>query len=261
MRALSPLLLAASTRALAVRRITVKMSAMSTRGVLLTKAGKDGVSLGDCPFTQYAAMSMELAGATYSVRPTAQAQKPAWHVDAHGGSMPCWAPNGADDGAGAIADSGAIAQGFLPPSPADTAVLEICGGLFGGIARYVKNADAAKDSELLEGLTEQLDKLQNCLGLCEQLRGDGAGPYLSGAAPGLADAFVAPKLYVLFVAGGHFKGFSQTERHPKVASYWAAISAHEAFCKTRYPEAEMLHGWAEARGEVESEGPGCAIEW
>ena len=85
MRALSPLLLAASTRALAVRRITVKMSAMSTRGVLLTKAGKDGISLGDCPFTQYAAMSMELAGATYSVRPTAQAQKPAWHVDAHGG--------------------------------------------------------------------------------------------------------------------------------------------------------------------------------
>ena len=84
---------------------------------------------------------------------------------------------------------------------------------------------------------------------------------LSGAAPGLADAFVAPKLYVLFVAGGHFKGFTLSERHPKVASYWAAISAHEAFCKTRYPEAEMLHGWAEARGEVESEGPGCAIEW
>ena len=102
--ALAPLLLAASTRSLAVRRIATKMSA---QGVLLTKAGKDGAQ-GDCPFTQYAAMSMQLAGATYTLRPTPQAQKPAWHMDAHGGSMPCWAPNGFEAGAGAIADSGGL---------------------------------------------------------------------------------------------------------------------------------------------------------
>ena len=103
-------MLAASTRSLSVRRITAKMSA---QGVLMTKAGKDGAQ-GDCPFTQYAAMSMQLAGKTYKLQPTPQAQKPAWHVDAHGGSMPCWAPNGFADGTDAIADSGGIAKVAQP---------------------------------------------------------------------------------------------------------------------------------------------------
>ena len=170
--ALAPLLLAASTRSLSVRRITAKMSA---QGVLMTKAGKDGAQ-GDCPFTQYAAMSMQLAGKTYKLQPTPQAQKPAWHVDAHGGSMPCWAPNGIDDGADAIADSGGIAKHFLAPSATDTAVMEQCGGLFKGIAMLLKNTDDGKDGELLTGLNEQLDKLEACA----------FAPYLSGAAPGIA---------------------------------------------------------------------------
>ena len=148
MRALAPLLLAASsTRSLSVRRITTKMSA---QGVLMTKAGKDGAQ-GDCPFTQYAAMSMQLAGATYQLRPTPQEEKPAWHVDAHGGSMPCWAPNGFADGADAIADSGGIAKHFLAPSATDTAVMESTSGLFKGIAMLLKNTDDAKDGELLTG--------------------------------------------------------------------------------------------------------------
>ena len=239
--ALAPLLIAASTHALAARRFTAKMSA---QGVLLTKAGKDGAQ-GDCPFTQYAAMSMQLAGASYKLRPTPQEEKPEWHLDAHGGSMPCWAPNGFDDGADAIADSGGIAKHFLAPSTTDTAVLESVGGLFKGIAMLLKNTDDTKDDELLAGLAEQLDKLEACV----------FTPYLSGTVPGLADAFIATKLYVLLVAGGHFKGFALSQRHPKVAQYWAAISAHPAFYRTRYSEAEMLHGWGEARGE----GPGCAV--
>ena len=172
--ALAPLLLAASsTRSLSVRRITAKMSA---QGVLMTKAGQDGVAQGDCPFTQYAAMSMQLAGASYKLRPTPQEQKPAWHVDAHGGSMPCWAPNGFADGADAITDSGGIAKHFLAPSATDAAVMEQCGGLFKGIAMLLKNTDDAKDGELMEGLNAQLDKLEACA----------FTPYLSGAAPGLA---------------------------------------------------------------------------
>ena len=163
--ALAPLLIAASTHALAARRITAKMSA---QGVLLTKAGKDGVAQGDCPFTQYAAMSMQLAGASYKLRPTPQEEKPAWHLDAHGGSMPCWAPNGFEDGADAIADSGGIAKHFLTPSATDAAVMENCGGLFKGIAMLLKNTDDAKDDDAAtanvtmidtSAHTEQLQKL------------------------------------------------------------------------------------------------------
>ena len=109
--------------------------------------------------------------------------------------MPCWAPNGFDDGADAIA-SGGIAKGFLAPSATDAAVIEQCGGLFKGIAMLLKNTDDAKDDELLADLNDQLDKLEACA----------FAPYLSGAAPGLADAFVATKLYVLFVGWRSLQG-------------------------------------------------------
>ena len=53
---------------------------------------------------------------------------------------------------------------------------------------------------------------------------------------------------MLFVAGGAYKGFALDAKHPKIARYWTLISAHPAFYGTRYPEAEMLYGWGEARG-------------
>ena len=98
--------------------------------------------------------------------------------------MPCWAPNGFADGTDAIADSGGIAKHFLAPSATDAAVMEQCGGLFKGIAMLLKHTDDAKDGELIEGLNDQLDKLEACA----------FAPYLSGAAPGLADAFIHLRL-------------------------------------------------------------------
>ena len=216
---------------------------MSAQGVLLTKAGKDGAQ-GDCPFTQYAAMSMQIAGASYKLRPTPQEEKPAWHLDAHGGSMPCWAPNGFEDGADAIADSGGIAKHFLAPSATDAAVLESVGGLFKGIAMLLKNTDDAKDDELLAGwpTSSTSSKPAPSRRTCPARRR--ASPTPSSQRSCTCSSWLADTTRA-----------SCSERHPKVARYWAAVSAHPAFYRTRYPEAEMLHGWGEARGE----GPGCAV--
>lgn len=201
---------------------------------LLCKPARDGVSVGDCPFTHYARMAMRLAGHAHAVAPTRPENKPRWLVDAHDGSLPCYAPQGLGNGHGALAESAAIAQRFLPPTPRDDAVLAATAGLFGAIAGYVKDAgdDAAKRAKV----DAELTTLEGLLG---------GEPFLSGDAPGLADSAVATKLFVLLVAGGHYKGFKLDA--PRVAVYWAAISAHEAFYATRYAEAEMLFGWGQAR--------------
>jgi len=207
---------------------------------LLCKPARDGVSVGDCPFTHYARMAMALAGHAHAVAPTRPENKPRWLVDAHKGSLPCYAPQGLGNGHGAIAESAAIARRFLEPTSRDDAVLAATAGLFGAIAGYVKDAgdDAAKRARV----DAELATLEGLLG-----GGDDAAPFLSGAAPGLADSAVATKLFVLLVAGGHYKGFKLDARFAGVAVYWAAISSHEAFYATRYDEAEMLFGWGQAR--------------
>ena len=155
--------------------------------------------------------------------------------------MPCWAPNGFGDGGGAVSESAAIAKMFTAPSPACVAALDACGSFFGGVAKFLKNTEAgAAEDAARANLEEQLGKLEAVLG--------NAGPFLAGATPGLADCSIATKLYILFVAGQHFKGFILGAEYPSIARYWTAISAHPAFYKTRYPEAEMLHGWGQARG-------------
>ena len=210
--------------------------------LLFCKPASDGICVGDCPFTHYARMALELAGAEYLPMPLKPKNKPDWHVADHGGSMPCLAPRGLYNPAGAVSDSGAIAKGALAPTPADDAALEACGGLFLGIAKFLKNTDDAKDPDLRAGLDAQLDALERALAAAD-------GPFLSGATPGVADCSVATKLYVLLVGAGHYKSFVlDGNKHGRVGAYYASVSALPAFYSTRYPETELLHGWGEARG-------------
>jgi hypothetical protein len=211
------------------------------RAHLFCKPATDGVSVGDCPFTHYARMALAIAGMEYIETPLAPSDKPGWHLEEHGGSMPCWSPRGLYNGEGAISDSGAIAKMALPPTPADDAALGACGGLFLGIAKYLKNSDDARDGELKAGLDAELAKLEALLFAAD-------GPFLAGAAPGVADCSVATKLYVLLVGAGHYKNYVLDAKYPNVARYYATASSHPAFYATRYPESEMLAGWGEARG-------------
>lgn len=210
--------------------------------VLMCKPSRDG-GVGDCPFTQYARMSLVLSGTPHATAPTAPSAKPRWLLEGtHGGSLPCWAPGGAGDGRGAVSESSKIAALHAPPGERDAAVLERTAALFGAIAGLVKGGASAASVERAGKVDGELAKL-------EALLGDGApGPYLAGAKPGLSDCSVSTKLYVLFVAGGHYEGFLLDARYPRIARYWTAISAHAAFYSTRYDEDEMLFGWGEARG-------------
>ena len=210
--------------------------------VLLVKAAADG-SLGDCPFAHYSRMCLALAEKPYKVQPTKREDKPEWHLNDHGGSMPCWCPEW-PEGSGAISDSAQIARMALPPTEADEAVLATAGEakVFPSIAKYIKNTDDAEDAALREGLDAALGALDKTL--------SAAGtPFFSGSSPGHADAWIATKLYVLDVAGGHYKKFAiDADALKTLAEYKARVFAHSAFTSTAYPPAEAIVGWGEARG-------------
>lgn len=137
--------------------------------------------------------------------------------------MPCLAANA--DGAGAVSESSKIAAGALPPTSIDEASMQATSSLFGAVAKFIKNTDEAADDGLRTNVDAALEQLEARLA---QL----GTPFLSGTnAPGLADCAVATKLYVLSVAGGHFKSFAlPADKYPLVAKYvdasFACVGRH-----------------------------------
>ena len=160
---------------------------------LLVKAAKDG-GLGDCPFAHYACMCLHLAGARYELRPTRRDDKPAWHLAApHNGSMPCLCPAW-PDGAGATSESGAIARGALPPTPADEAALDAFARarVFACVAAFLKSPggpDAAGEPAARDARAA----LDAALGACAAHLEATRAPWFSGEAPGHADAWICTK--------------------------------------------------------------------
>jgi len=207
-------------------------------------------------------MTLALKGVgDVDVVPCAQADKPAWLLEQHGGSLPCLVADPAS-GEGAVTDSGTIAQ-FIDATYGEPHSLfgegaqvsdgafqtkqafKATSSLFGAIAKYIKNADEARDEGLTSALEEQLGLLEKFLAM-RQCPVD----FLSGSStPGLADASLAPKLFVLKIAGGHYKGYAlDASKFPCVAEYQARVFALPAFESTKPRESEILHGWGQARG-------------
>lgn len=222
---------------------------------LLCKPGSDGVKLGDCPFTHTVRMVLSLKGLGHTLAPTKPEDKPAWLLEKHNGALPCLVSD-AGSGEGSVTDTTTIikhidetyptpeAAGGAPlgASPNDAAA-DATGAFFGGVARYLKNTDDSKDAELLAGLKEQLKKLEDYLKTA-------GTPYLGGSVLGMADCSLAPKLFVMDVAGKHFKAFElDTSEFPLIAAYKERFFQSEAFKSTMYPTEEMLYGWGKARGQ------------
>lgn len=133
-------------------------------------------------------------------------------IDKHGGSIPCLAPS--PDGVGAVSESALIAANALPPTEVDEGSIKASASLFGAIAKFLKNTDPSTDDALRDGVYGALENLESRLA-------ELGTPYLSGKdEPGLADCSVATKLYVLTVAGEHYKNFAiPVDKFPLVSRY------------------------------------------
>ena len=219
---------------------------MASSAALLCKPSyADPTKVGDCPFTHFVRFSFAIAGKPYTVAPTKPEDKPQWLLDNFNGSMPCFAPNGIADGTGAVADSVTIAKAALPPSPADEVSLAAADGFFPSIAKLVKNTEAAgqgADPDLRAALTTALGKLDAHLSTV-------GTPFFGGDQPGLSDASIATKLFVISTAAAHYKDFMlDVNAMPTLAAYYKKIGEHPAFASTVYDAADAITGWGHARG-------------
>ena len=209
--------------------------------------------MGDCPFTHFVMMTMALKGVGVVVRPCGKDVKPAWLLEKHGGSLPCLTSD-LENGEGAVSDSTQIAK-FVDETlgesklsgVANADAMAATGSLFGAIAKFLKNTDDSLDESLHTSLEEQLRHLEVFL------RSDGhsCAPrrFLAHEeTPGLADASVAPKLFVLQVAGSHYKKYTLDKgKFPDIAAYQDRVFALPAFQSTRPRENEIIHGWGQGR--------------
>lgn len=192
--------------------------------------------LGDCPFCQRVALTLEEKKIPYQTHLINTSDKPQWFLEVNpDGKVPLikW------DGKW-IADSdvivGLIEEKFPDPSlvvPPEYA--SVGSKVFPSFAAFLKSKDSNDGTE--QALVEELKKLD------EHLRVH--GPFINGEKICSVDLSLAPKLYHLQIALGHFKKWSVPNDLVHVHSYMKLLFEREAFKNTKPPKDDyIIAGWA-----------------
>ncbi|PIA38889.1 hypothetical protein AQUCO_02700233v1 [Aquilegia coerulea] len=107
--------------------------------------------------------------------------------------------------------------------------------IFSSFVKFLKSKDASDGSE--QALVDELKALEDHL--------KEHGPYVNGENVSAVDLSLAPKLYHLVVALGHFKEWSIPKDLTYVNSYVELLFARESFLKTKPEKKEyVIAGWA-----------------
>ncbi|XP_002735498.1 uncharacterized protein LOC100368280 [Saccoglossus kowalevskii] len=206
---------------------------------LYVKAGRDGNTLGDCPFCHRIQMVLQLKGLDYQLVPINMQIKPREFLDMNpSGKVPVLYHNGVlmDDSA-VIADY--LERTFPEPSlAASTKVAENAGSnIFQRFTAYLKNKDPKKQDQMRDLLRDELQKLNSVLA-------NSSGDYLDGDILKLPDCNILPKLYHVKIAARHYKKFEMPDEFPSLKKYFDLGFENEAFLKTKCEDEEIIFGWS-----------------
>ncbi|PKU64326.1 probable glutathione S-transferase DHAR1, cytosolic [Dendrobium catenatum] len=193
--------------------------------------------IGDCPFCQRVLLTLEEKGIPYETKLVDLSNKPDWFLKiSPEGKVPVlkieedqWIP-----------DSDVITQIIEEkyPSPSFATPPEkasVGSKIFSSFVTFLKSKDPNDGSE--QALLNELQALD------EHLKTN--GPYINGENISAADFSLAPKLFHLVVALGHFKGWSIPENLTYVHAYTKLLFNRDSFVKTK-PAADdyVIAGWA-----------------
>ncbi|KAI3890213.1 hypothetical protein MKW92_002673 [Papaver armeniacum] len=192
--------------------------------------------LGDCPFCQRVLLTLEEKKVPYQMHLIDTANKPQWFLEVNPeGKVPVvkfdgkWVP-----------DSDVITQTLETKYPEPSLVTpseysSVGSKLFGSFVTFLKSKDASDGSE--QALVSELSALEDHL--------KAHGPYVSGEKISAVDLGLAPKLYHLEVALGHFKSWSIPENLTHVKNYMKLLFTRESFVKTQPADKKyLIAGWA-----------------
>lgn len=107
--------------------------------------------------------------------------------------------------------------------------------IFGTFVTFLKSKDSNDGSE--KALLNELEALENHLKTHD-------GPFIAGERVSAVDLSLAPKLYHLEVALGHFKSWSVPGSLSHVHNYMKDLFSLDSFEKTKTEEKYVIAGWA-----------------
>ncbi|XP_026426594.1 glutathione S-transferase DHAR2-like isoform X1 [Papaver somniferum] len=191
--------------------------------------------LGDCPFSQRVLLTLEEKKIPYQMHWIDLSNKPKWFLEINpGGKVPVvkfdgkWVP-----------DSDVITQILERKYPKPSLVTppqcaSVGSKIFGSFTTFLKSKNATDGSE--QALMSELTLLDKHL--------NAHGPYVSGEEISAVDLSLAPKLYHLDVALGHFKKWNVPRNLTHVKKYMKLLFSRESFVKTAAKKKYLIAAWA-----------------
>ncbi|KAD2805067.1 hypothetical protein R6Q59_029693 [Mikania micrantha] len=192
--------------------------------------------LGDCPFSQRVLLTLEEKKVPYKTHLINLDSKPEWFLEVKpDGKVPSikfddkW-----------VSDSdvivGLIEEKYPEPSLSTPPELTSVGSkIFPKFVEFLKSKDENDGTE--QALLDELNALE------EHLKNN--GPYINGEKITAVDLSLAPKLYHLEVALGHYKKWTVPESLTHVHNYMKSLFSRESFKKTKPAKEEyVVAGWA-----------------
>ncbi|KAF2536777.1 hypothetical protein F2Q68_00022633 [Brassica cretica] len=195
--------------------------------------------LGDCPFCQRVLLTMEEKHVPYDMKMVDLSNKPEWFLKINAeGKVPVvkfdekWVP-----------DSDVITQALEdkypePPLATPPEKASVGSKIFSTFIGFLKSKDPQDGTEqvLLDELSTFNDYLKE------------NGPYINGEKISAADLSLAPKLYHMKIALGHFKNWSVPDSLPFLKSYMENVFSRESFKNTEAQTEDVIAGWRPKTG-------------
>ncbi|XP_051991527.1 chloride intracellular channel protein 1 [Xyrauchen texanus] len=221
---------------------------------LFVKAGNDGQSIGNCPFSQRLFMVLWLKGVTFNVTTVDMKRKPDILKDLAPGAQPPFLLYCTEVKTDTNKIEEFLEETLCPPKyprlaarnpESNTAGLDV----FSKFSAYIKNSNPQMNDNLEKGLLKALKKLDDYLSspLPEEIDENSADdvtsstrPFLDGQELTLADCNLLPKLHIVKVVCQKFRGFSIPPSLTSLWRYLDAAYAREEFSST-CPSDEEIH--------------------
>ncbi|XP_022139338.1 glutathione S-transferase DHAR2-like [Momordica charantia] len=191
--------------------------------------------IGDCPFTQRVLLTLEEKKIPYKLHLINLSDKPSWFLEVSPeGKVPVvkfddkWVPD-------SDVIVGILEEKYPEPSLVTPPEFSSVGSkINGAFVKFLMSKDSNDGSE--QALLEELKALD------EHLKAH--GPYVAGEKVTAADLSLAPKLYQIDVALGHFKKWTFPENLASLSAYKKLLFARESFVKTKAAPEHVIAGWA-----------------
>ncbi|XP_076005910.1 chloride intracellular channel protein 1 [Genypterus blacodes] len=234
------------------------MSDTQPKVELFVKAGSDGQSIGNCPFSQRLFMVLWLKGVTFDVTTVDMRRKPEILKDLAPGAQPPFLVYGSEVKTDTNKIEEFLEENLCPPRyprvaarnpESNTAGVDV----FSKFSAYIKNSNPQANETLEKGLMKALAKLDSYLGsqLPDEIDENSADdavpssrPFLDGMALTLADCNLLPKLHIMKVVSLKYRNFSIPQSFTHLWRYLNASYAREEFSSTCPVDSEIHIAYA-----------------